>query len=89
MDIQRIVLFAGLAIVSYLMVLAWNEDYNQPAEPVAVEEQTANLRDAATDDEMSLPDSSAQQTAPPLMNSLLRVTLPPQLLRTFLQVTAW
>jgi YidC/Oxa1 family membrane protein insertase len=58
MDIQRIVLFAGLAIVSYLMVLAWNEDYNQPAEPVAVEEQTANLRDAATDDEMSLPDSS-------------------------------
>jgi len=58
MDIQRIVLFAGLAIVSYLMVLAWNEDYNQPAEPVAVEEQTANLRDAATDDEISLPDSS-------------------------------
>ena len=44
MDIQRIVLFAGLAIVSYLMVLAWNEDYNQPAEPVAVEEQTADLR---------------------------------------------
>ncbi len=30
MDIQRIVLFAGLAIVSYLMVLAWNEDYHQP-----------------------------------------------------------
>ena len=30
MDIQRIVLFAGLAIVSYMMVLAWNEDYNQP-----------------------------------------------------------
>ncbi|MDY6814807.1 MAG: membrane protein insertase YidC [Pseudomonadota bacterium] len=32
MDIQRIVLFAGLAIVSYLMVLAWNEDYHQQPE---------------------------------------------------------
>jgi YidC/Oxa1 family membrane protein insertase len=58
MDIQRIVLFAGLAIVSYLMVLAWNEDYNQPAEPVAVQEQTADLSESASDDEMSLPDST-------------------------------
>ncbi len=38
MDIQRIVLFAGLAIVSYLMVLAWNEDYHQP---VATEQVAA------------------------------------------------
>lgn len=30
MDIKRFVLFAGLAVVSYLMVLAWNEDYHQP-----------------------------------------------------------
>jgi len=36
MDIQRIVLFAGLAIVSYLMVLAWNEDYHQPPETAQV-----------------------------------------------------
>src|SRR5690554_960184 len=55
MDIQRIVLFAGLAIVSYLMVLAWNEDYNQPAEPVTVNEQMAGINETA-DDEMSLPE---------------------------------
>ncbi|WP_297797256.1 membrane protein insertase YidC [uncultured Marinobacter sp.] len=42
MDIQRIVLFAGLAIVSYLMVLAWNEDYNQPQQQQVVE-QTQSL----------------------------------------------
>ncbi|WP_372958382.1 membrane protein insertase YidC [Marinobacter sp.] len=62
MDIQRIVLFAGLAIVSYLMVLAWNEDYNQPAESVAVEERTADLNDSAADDEMSLPESNGSAT---------------------------
>ncbi|KAA1174147.1 membrane protein insertase YidC [Marinobacter salinexigens] len=42
MDIQRIVLFAGLAIVSYLMVLAWNEDYHQPPATEQVVESIAN-----------------------------------------------
>ena len=31
MDAQRGIIFIGLAIVSYMMVLAWNDDYgNQP-----------------------------------------------------------
>ncbi len=60
MDIQRIVLFAGLAIVSYLMVLAWNEDYNQPAEPVTVNEQMAGIDESAAD-EMSLPERDGTQ----------------------------
>ncbi len=29
MDIQRIIILIGLAITSYLLVLAWNEDYGQ------------------------------------------------------------
>ena len=29
-DIQRIVLLIGLAVVGYLMVLAWNNDYHRP-----------------------------------------------------------
>ncbi|MDX1635098.1 MAG: membrane protein insertase YidC [Marinobacter sp.] len=41
MDIQRIVLFAGLAIVSYMMVLAWNEDYNQPRTAQVTEQRSA------------------------------------------------
>ncbi len=33
MDIQRSILLVALAIVSYLMVLQWNEDYGQAAIP--------------------------------------------------------
>ncbi|PID43609.1 MAG: membrane protein insertase YidC [Gammaproteobacteria bacterium] len=43
MDFQRGIIFAGLAIVSYLMILAWNNDYGQnPNTPVAAtQNQTA------------------------------------------------
>jgi YidC/Oxa1 family membrane protein insertase len=40
MDIQRIVIYVGLAIVSYMMILAWNEDYNQPQSTQVAEEQS-------------------------------------------------
>ncbi|CAM3494437.1 membrane protein insertase YidC [Parendozoicomonas haliclonae] len=30
MDLQRTLLIAGLVVVGYLMVLQWNQDYNQP-----------------------------------------------------------
>ncbi|MGM0768320.1 MAG: membrane protein insertase YidC [Pseudomonadota bacterium] len=58
MDIQRIVLFAGLAIVSYLMVLAWNEDYNQPQQqPQATEQASVSAQNGAGDD-LQLPEQS-------------------------------
>ena len=63
MDIQRIVLFAGLAIVSYLMVLAWNEDYNQPTQPATVAEQSAQQDGTVDEDELVLPDAGDQATA--------------------------
>lgn len=58
MDIQRIVLFAGLAIVSYMMVLAWNEDYNQP-QTQQVAEQTRSTAQSGDADNMTLPEESA------------------------------
>ncbi len=58
MDIKRIVLFAGLAIVSYMMVLAWNEDYNQP-QTEQVAEQTGSSAPSANSDDMTLPQESA------------------------------
>lgn len=58
MDIQRIVLFAGLAIVSYLMVLAWNEDYNQP-QTEQVAEETSSSAQSGDSDDLTLPDESA------------------------------
>ncbi|MBW0148094.1 membrane protein insertase YidC [Marinobacter arenosus] len=49
MDIQRIVLFAGLAIVSYLMVLAWNEDYHQQPATEQVAETSTSQANTGTD----------------------------------------
>ncbi|MCM0613878.1 membrane protein insertase YidC [Marinobacter sediminum] len=60
MDIQRIVLFAGLAIVSYLMVLAWNEDYHQQPQTAQVTEASASQTASGTDS-MVLPESNQNQ----------------------------
>ncbi|MDO6441770.1 membrane protein insertase YidC [Marinobacter sp. 2_MG-2023] len=64
MDIQRIVLFAGLAVVSYLMVLAWNEDYHQPVptEQVAESSRIQTDNSSVGSDSMVLPGETAQQT---------------------------
>ncbi len=63
MDIQRIVLFAGLAIVSYLMVLAWNEDYNQPQNAPVVQEQVADSGSSSDGEELTLPGEDSQPAA--------------------------
>jgi YidC/Oxa1 family membrane protein insertase len=64
MDIQRIALFAGLAIVSYLLILAWNEDYHQPQTQPVVEQQSTDAASVssadttqAADDEFSTPEA--------------------------------
>ncbi|XKH02194.1 membrane protein insertase YidC [Marinobacter nauticus] len=62
MDIKRIVLFAGLAIVSYLMVLAWNEDYHQPATEQVAQTESASTSKSTTDG-MVLPESGAASGA--------------------------
>ena len=33
MDVQQVILIAALALVSYLMVLQWNEDYGPSRQP--------------------------------------------------------
>lgn len=58
MDIQRIVLFAGLAIVSYLMVLAWNEDYHQPQQQPQVTENASVSGQTGRGEDLQLPDGS-------------------------------
>ncbi|MBS3803655.1 MAG: membrane protein insertase YidC [Oleiphilaceae bacterium] len=70
MDIQRIALFAGLAIVSYLLILAWNEDYHQPQTEQVMEQTAADsvtLSDTgdeqAADDEFSTPEADGAPTS--------------------------
>ncbi|MCH8497676.1 MAG: membrane protein insertase YidC [Marinobacter sp.] len=59
MDIQRVLLWAGLAVVSYLLVLAWNEDYNQPTQRLAPTEQITTIDQTAS--EFEAPDLSGQR----------------------------
>ena len=59
MDIQRIVIYAGLAIVSYMMILAWNDDYNQP-QTTQVAEQTQAISPSGDTDNLTLPEASSQ-----------------------------
>ncbi|WP_315981771.1 hypothetical protein [Aliamphritea spongicola] len=35
MDVQRVLLIAALGIISYMLVLQWNQDYSQPPATVA------------------------------------------------------
>ena len=51
MDIQRSILIVALAIVSYLMVLQWNQDYGQAALPTA--------STSASSAQSTLPDDNA------------------------------
>jgi len=49
MDIKRTILIAALAIVTYLMVLQWNQDYGQAAlPPVASAQSTTHHADLPT-----------------------------------------
>lgn len=70
MDIQRIVIWAALAVVSYLMVLAWSEDYSATrltADRPAVEAGRDSAQTAAgtAGDEFSAPDAASGTAAPP------------------------
>ena len=55
MDIKRTILLVALAVVSYLMVLQWNQDYGQPEMPV----EQAQLGGQAPD----LPQAPVNATA--------------------------
>ena len=60
MDVQRVILIAALALISYMLVLQWNEDYG-PAQQQAVAEQQATTVSAYSTDasEAELPSASS------------------------------
>lgn len=75
MDVRRIALIAGLAVVSYFLVLQWSQDYAQaPPEQQSTSESTpaadndVPLAEAPTSDDSSdadeLPSSSAAESGP-------------------------
>jgi len=60
MDIPRSVLLIGMAIVAYLLVLAWNKDYPQNAQQTVMATQSQST---------SAPEASAGTTSTPSLSS--------------------
>ncbi|MBU1332915.1 MAG: membrane protein insertase YidC [Gammaproteobacteria bacterium] len=83
MDIQRSILIVALAIVSYMMVLQWNQDYGQaalPAQTAAANSTAPSLPDTAnvpSSDDVPSPvadSSTASAVAPEVVSDqLIRV----------------
>ncbi len=82
MDLPRGIIFVGLAIVSYLMILAWNEDYGQVAQQTQTETQFPADIDQQIDtpagitQEFTAPEASATASLPQTSSSsdIIRVT---------------
>ncbi|MTI11990.1 membrane protein insertase YidC [Sansalvadorimonas verongulae] len=66
MDLQRSLLIAGLVVVGYLMVLQWNQDYNQPP---AVSQVATQLPASNNPDVPVAHSASATTDAPALPNA--------------------
>ncbi len=66
MDIQRPILIVALAIVSYLLVLQWNQDYGQPQLPPPTTATATTLPNAqATPAPADVPSASSQRNTMP------------------------
>jgi len=67
MDVQRIILIAAMALISYMLVLQWNEDYGQPA-PAGEQAVTSVSAYSSSTAETDLPqaaDDTASADVPP------------------------
>ncbi|WP_027853459.1 membrane protein insertase YidC [Marinobacterium litorale] len=64
MDVQRVILIAALALVSYLMVLQWNEDYGPAQKQAATQTQAPSVSAYADPDANSeLPTAGSAEPA--------------------------
>ena len=64
MDYQRILILLGLAVTSYLLILAWNEDYGQGRSadiPAVASEGVSNIPSAPTQNTDTLPPGLTPQ----------------------------
>lgn len=65
MEIQRTLVIIGLAVVSYMMVLAWQEDYGKPAAATPTTEQAATSIPASSDAASDVPGAEEIPAAVP------------------------
>lgn len=60
MDFRRSIILVGLAVVSYMLILAWNEDYGQIKQPIAQQAETLETATEVSSQstEFSVPENS-------------------------------
>jgi len=63
MDVQRVILIAALALMSYMMVLQWNQDYNTPAAAPTVASSSVSAY-APSDSDLPSATSTASADVP-------------------------
>lgn len=81
MDFQRVFILLGLAVTSYMLVLAWNEDYGQNANPPVASESQTTVANAPVNDAGIPAIESARpvdDTVPELAPSAVPVQANPQ-----------
>ncbi len=63
MDVQRVILIAALALISYMLVLQWNDDYGPAQKQAATEQQAETVSAYANSSETELPVAGAVSDA--------------------------
>ncbi|MBA4502917.1 membrane protein insertase YidC [Marinobacterium marinum] len=63
MDVQRVILIAALALVSYLMVLQWNDDYGPAQQPQQAATVSAYANNSGNSQTSELPQATTDATA--------------------------
>ena len=61
MEIQRALVITGIAVVSYLMIQAWQRDYANPEAPAPVEQVADSQSDAA---DLPTPQAETDSSVP-------------------------
>ena len=67
MDFQRIAILLGLAVISYLLILAWNDDYgSQATKDVVVQSETPVFTNSVDDVPTTIPTGEIGNVVPQL-----------------------
>ncbi len=63
MDVQRVILIAALALISYMLVLQWNEDYGPKQQPVAQAASISAYSNASATPELPAASAAVEASA--------------------------
>ncbi|HKM27695.1 MAG TPA: membrane protein insertase YidC [Thiopseudomonas sp.] len=81
MDIQRTILLVALAVVSYMMVLQWNQDYGQAPETAAITQSSSANKQSSASNQFA-PNTAQAAISDDLPTAVNELTQDPTLTNT-------